>query len=128
MSKIRTSGNILLIFSSDSTLERFGFEFMTEEHVSTVRKALNDVVLPRHLANFERMLTESPSGWIAGGAEPSIADFILVPRLQWLVEPGVNEGISHTLLHGYPKVMEMMEKFMSLPAVAKYYETHAHPK
>jgi glutathione S-transferase len=90
--------------------------------------SLNDEVIPRHLAGFEKLLSESPSGWIAGGAEPSIADFILVPRLQWLVEPGTNEGISPTLLEGYPKITAMMAKFMALPAIAKYYETHAHPK
>lgn len=101
---------------------------MTEEHVATCRKALNDEVLPRHLGNFEKLLEDSPSGWVAGGVEPSIADFILVPRLQWLVEPGTNDGISTTLLDGYPKIKAMMAKFMALPAVVKYYETHAHPK
>lgn len=101
---------------------------MTEEHVATVRKDLNDEILPTHLSHFEKLLTDSPSGWMAGGATPSIADFILVPRLQWLVEPGVNEGISPTLLDGYPKVKAMMAQFMALPAVEKYYETHTHPK
>ena len=85
-------------------------------------------MLPKHLECFEKILADSPSGWVAGGEQPSIADFILVPRLQWLVEPGVNEGISTTLLDGYPKVKAMMEKFMALPAVVTYYETHVHPK
>jgi glutathione S-transferase len=110
--------------------ERFGFGFMTEDHVKTVRKALNDDVLPEHLANLEKLLQDSPSGWIAGGAEPTIADFILVPRLQWLVEPHVNEGISPHLLDNYPKLKGMMQKLMDLPAVVEYYRTHeqAHPK
>lgn len=107
-------------------LERFGFGFMTTEHVNTVRKALNDAVLPSHLQNFEKLLEDSPSGWVAGGAGPSIADFILVPRLQWLVEPGVNDGISPTLLDAYPKLKAMMDKLMALPEVVQYYETHAH--
>jgi glutathione S-transferase len=109
--------------------ERYGFGFMDETHVAAARKSLNDEVLPRHLAGFEKLLAESPSGWIAGGAEPSIADFILVPRLQWLVEPGTNEGISPTLLEGYPKITTMMAKFMALPAIVNFYKTHdAHPK
>lgn len=83
-------------------------------------------MLPRHLESFEKLLADSPSGWVAGGEKPSIADFILVPRLEWLVEPGTNEGISTTLLDGYPKIKAMMKQFMELPAVVKYYETHVH--
>lgn len=103
---------------------RFGFGFLTEEHVATVRKALNDDVLPVHLRNLENLLEASPSGWIAGGTGPSIADFILVPRLQWLVEPGVNEGISCDLLDDYPHIKGLIDKVLNLPEVLTYYETH----
>lgn len=97
---------------------------MTDEHVATVRKDLNDEVLPSHLRNLERLLEVSPSGWIAGGENPTIADFILVPRLQWLVEPGVNEGISTNLLNDYPLLTALIQKFHDLPAIKAYYEKH----
>ena len=112
------------LFLKWHSTERFGFGFLTEEHVATVRKALNDDVLPSHLRNLEKLLEASPSGWIAGGAGPSIADFILVPRLQWLVEPGVNEGISTTLLEDYPRLHGLIGKLMNLPEVVAYYEEH----
>lgn len=101
--------------------ERFGFGFMTDADVAASRKSLNDDVLPRHLSNLEKLLECSDSGWIAGGEFPTIADFILAPRLKWLVEPGVNDGISESLLDGFPRVKAMIAKFESLPAVVKYY-------
>lgn len=97
---------------------------MDEGHIATVRKSLNDDILPTHLQNFENLLEASPNGWIAGGVNPSIADFILVPRLLWLVEPDTNHGISETLLEGYPRIMKLIEQVLALPAVEKYYETH----
>lgn len=89
-----------------------------------MRKSLNDDVLPAHLRNLEKLLENSASGWIAGGTGPSIADFILVPRLQWLVEPGVNDGISPTLLDDYPRLSGLIKKVMELPEVVAYYESH----
>lgn len=94
---------------------------MTPEHVAEVRKVLNDEVLPRHLSNLEALLEESPSGWLAGDDTPSIADFVLAIRLEWLVQPGVNDGISTTLLDSYPKIKAMIAKFYALPAVVEYY-------
>lgn len=97
---------------------------MDDEHVATVRKALNDEILPGHLANFEKILADSPSGWVAGGENPSIADFILVPRLLWLVEPDTNHGISESLLEAYPRISNLISQLLALPAVVEYYETH----
>jgi glutathione S-transferase len=63
---------------------RFGFGFLAtnEAILAEVRKSLNDEVIPRHLEFIENLLVKSTTGWIANTTEPSIADFILVPRLQ----------------------------------------------
>jgi glutathione S-transferase len=98
---------------------------LDEETLSTVRKALNDEVLPRHLQNFDRLVQKSPSGWLAGGPEPTIADFMVVPRLEWLVKPGVHMGISTSLLDGYPNLLKLIKKFNDLPAIKKYYAKSA---
>lgn len=86
-----------------------------------VRKALNDDILPRHLGFLEKILTSSASGWLANTVGPSIADFVLVPRLQWLVQPGVHDGISTDLLEQYPLLLRLINKFMHLPSVDRYY-------
>jgi glutathione S-transferase len=52
---------------------------------------------------------------------PSIADFILVPRLQWLAS-GANDGISLTILDAFPHLKAVIAKLMALPAVIEYYE------
>ena len=104
---------------------RFGFDFADgrEDFRAAVRKELNDVVLPKHLAFLEKLLEASSTGWLADTERPSIADFVFVPRLQWLVS-GANDGISRDLLEGYPKVREMMRKLFALPEVKAYYEKH----
>ena len=106
-------------------LGRFGFGFLTEDHVATVRKSLNDEILPEHLRNVEKLLEESTSGWVAGTPNPSIADFILVPRLLWLVEADTNHGISESLLEGYPRICALIKQLLALPAVVAFYEKHA---
>ena len=65
--------------------DRFGFGCLDETTVSNIRKDLNDNILPRHLNFFDNLLQQSKSGWIGNTEHPSIADFILVPRLQWLM-------------------------------------------
>lgn len=88
--------------------------------VRTIRQSLNDDVIPRHLRYLEDLLERSSTGWVAGTEEPSIADFILVPRLQWLIS-GDNEGISREILDPFPRLRAMMDKLMTLPAVVAYY-------
>ncbi|KAJ1423502.1 hypothetical protein B484DRAFT_451869 [Ochromonadaceae sp. CCMP2298] len=100
---------------------RYGFGFLTPADQAACRAELNTSVLPRHLSNLELQLANSQTGWIANTPLPSVADFALVPRLQWLVEPGVNEGISPTLLEGYPLICALIEKLMALPQVVAYY-------
>eukprot|EP01051_Picozoa_sp_SAG22_P016557 SAG22_NODE_2360_length_2666_cov_1.181924_4_plen_120_part_00 len=42
-----------------------------------VKAALLGTILPKHLAFFEKLLAKSPSGWLAGTARPTIADFYM---------------------------------------------------
>jgi len=63
--------------------ERFGYSVLTPENIAVIRKELNDKVLPAQLANLEKLLQKSQTGYAAGTDEPSIADFVLVPRLEW---------------------------------------------
>ena len=100
--------------------ERFGFGCLTDELVTGVRKMLNDEVLPKHLSFFERILGESTTGWLAGTPNPTIADFVLVPRLQWL-SSGVHNGIGSDILDQFPRVQQLIEKLMQLEAIVTYY-------
>jgi hypothetical protein len=97
-------------------LGRFGFGFLGEnpDALRQVRASLNTEVLPRHLAALERIIAQSSTGWAAGTPEPTIADFILVPRLEWLVEPGAHEGLSTDLLEPCPKTRELIAKMKAL--------------
>jgi glutathione S-transferase len=122
LSLSRVPFNILLVSIHPG---RFGFGLLTDRSdlVATIRQSLNDEVLPRHLRCLEGLLEKSSTGWIAGTADPSIADFILVPRLQWLSN-GDHEGISKDVLVPFPRILAMMDKLMNLPAVVEYYSTH----
>ena len=100
--------------------DRFGFGSLTEDIVATVRRALNDEVLPKHLSFFESVLEKSPTGWLCGTEDPCIADFVLVPRLQWLAS-GVNDGISLEILEPFPQVKGLIDKLMGLEKIQQYY-------
>lgn len=104
---------------------RVGFANLDPDYRAQVRKALNDEVLPRHLQYFENFLAKSTSGWLAGGEEPSIADFLLVPRFKFLVTPGLLDGISTELLEPFPLVKALITKFYDLPAIKAYYAPKA---
>ncbi len=94
-----------------------------EEHpeiVQSVRKELNDTVFPRHLSFLEKFLVKSSTGWIANSQGPTIAEFLLVPRLQWLAS-GVHDGISTEILAKFPAIRAWIDRFGSLHAIRTYY-------
>ena len=67
-----------------------------------------------------QILGSSSSGWIAGGACPSIVDFIMGPRLEYLT--GGLDGISKDILTPFPNVAAFVTKFFSNPKIASYYK------
>jgi glutathione S-transferase len=101
-------------------VERYGFENISEETLAAARKKLNDEILPKHLEFFENFLRQSSTGWLAGTEGPSIVEFMLIPRLQWLGSPN-NPGIDANLLEAFPLLTAMMHRFLDLPAIKEYY-------
>lgn len=102
---------------------RFGFEAIGDYNgpiLQDIRKCLNDDIIPKHLQFFENLLSESTTGWLANTYYPSIADFQIVPRLQWLAEHG--EGISSDILKPFTRVNNLIDKLMNDPCVQSYYE------
>jgi len=104
--------------------DRFGFDGALggagAANTLKVEKALNDTILPKHLAFFEQLLQDSETIWIAGTEGPSIADFVLVPRLQWIAS-GVS-GVSKDILESYPGILALIDNTMKLPAVQAFYK------
>jgi Cu/Zn superoxide dismutase/glutathione S-transferase len=106
---------------------RFGFEEVLGgqdgENTAKVRKAIQEEILPRHLGFFNKVIANGGTGWAAGTEGPTIADFVLVPRLQWIKASGVAGGIigGEALFAPYPHVNALIDKLLSLPAVMKYY-------
>eukprot|EP01127_Copromyxa_protea_P021069 TRINITY_DN714_c0_g1_i3.p1 TRINITY_DN714_c0_g1~~TRINITY_DN714_c0_g1_i3.p1 ORF type:complete len:183 (-),score=37.11 TRINITY_DN714_c0_g1_i3:60-608(-) len=99
---------------------RFGFGHLTEEDFNKVRASLLNEVVPRHLNFFVRLLEKSSTGWIAGTEKPSIADFILVPRLEWLNNGSALDGEKDILEGDYAKLKELIAKFYALPEIQAY--------
>ena len=100
--------------------ERLGYGSLDDDTVVKVRKDLNDEVIPRSLAFFENLLATSSSGWLASTPGPTICDFLLAPRLDWLSNGGAGDGISLQILHKFPLLLTFLQKFNALPAVIAY--------
>lgn len=88
-----------------------------------VRQKLHDEVLPRHLSALAALLAKSPSGWLAGGDGPTIADFMIVPTLQRLrgradgPPLGLGDGLSAGLVDRHPSLVSLVDRLMALPQV-----------
>ena len=57
---------------------------------------------------LQAMLGASSSGWLAGTPEPTVADLLFAPRLCWMLHE--NDGVSPTLLDGFPLVAGLVRK------------------
>ena len=106
---------------------RFGFEEVLGgaegENTAAVRKAIQEEILPRHLGFFDKVIADGGTGWVAGTDGPTIADFVLVPRLQWIKASGIPGGIigGEELFKPFPNVNALISKLMTLPSVMAYY-------
>ena len=107
--------------SASKYSSRFGFGFLDEypDLRKIARKDLNDTILPKHLANLERTISEDAGPWLAGRTVPSIADFVVAPRLKYL-SSGAIDGISKDILNEFPKLKNLIESFHSIPEVEEY--------
>lgn len=103
--------------------ERFGFDFLNHnaDLVKEARAYLNSDTLPRHLRNMQKLMEASSTGWIGNTEQPSIADFVLVPRLKWLIS-GIHEGIDREIISIHaPLLAQLMERFYAVPQIQEYY-------
>uniref|UniRef100_A0A0G4FXK7 GST N-terminal domain-containing protein n=1 Tax=Chromera velia CCMP2878 TaxID=1169474 RepID=A0A0G4FXK7_9ALVE len=85
---------------------------------AVIIKTINDYILPRHLANFESRIAKARGEWIAHTAEPTIADFIIVSRLEWVT---TLKGINKNVLKKYPCIDAYIKRFYQIPSVIAYY-------
>ena len=102
---------------------RFGFSVLDEkpELRKDVRKILNDSIVPRHLQNLERTIDLSVGPWLGKRVEPSIADFIIAPRLKQLMG-GSTDGITKEVFKSTPKLVSMVDAFYALPSVTEFLD------
>jgi glutathione S-transferase len=103
---------------------RFGFgeDVMTEQNVASVTARINSEILPRHLGFLEAILKAGGTGWLAGTAQPTIADYFWVPSLKavesgWAGDPEI--------LKAFPGLTALMARFAALPDVQAYYASRA---
>mmetsp|Transcript_49127 Transcript_49127/g.97636 ORF Transcript_49127/g.97636 Transcript_49127/m.97636 type:complete len:243 (+) Transcript_49127:45-773(+) len=70
---------------------------------------------------FEKMLTESTTGFVVPEAGLTVADLSYFCFLN-LIRSGFVEGLAPDLFSGYPKIMEHKERVAKIPAIKEYYE------
>ena len=84
-------------------------------------EALNDVVLPKRLAQLEGMLVRASDGPYVCGARMTIADLNLYVFASGVLDgSGVPPGISTELLRGCPRIRALVEHIEAHPKVAEW--------
>lgn len=101
--------------------ERFGFGVLNEAEGAAVLAAAtaecSTLVIPRHLATLAKQLEAGGTGWLAGTAKPTIADYAwataLKPLPGWCGNPAVFAEV--------PALVAYVDRFYALPEITAYY-------
>lgn len=99
---------------------RFGFS-PDDETRAKIFQCISDEILPRHLKNIEKQIQDSPTGWIAGTTEPSVADFLWFCHFYSGIPEKTEYSDKVRSLEDYPTLKAFVEKMLTLEAVAKFY-------
>jgi glutathione S-transferase len=95
---------------------RFGID-LDDDAKAKAFEAISTEILPRHLANIEKLLKASSSGWIANTQEPSPADFVWYSRLTDYIPEKKELSDKIKSLEDYPACKEFVKKFETLEAI-----------
>jgi glutathione S-transferase len=103
--------------------DRSGLSAMDDAALATAEAALNEEVLPRHLRQLEALLGASESGWVAGTARPSPADFAWGSQLHELRSGNMAPMLRASLLAPdvAPRANALVDKLLALPEAKTYY-------
>jgi glutathione S-transferase len=106
--------------------DRFGFGFLGDEaHAAQLAAAVeanNGEVIPRHLATLAKHVEAGGTGWLAGTAGPTIADFAWVPVLAAIADGWTGDAAA---LDATPALVALKDKFYALPEIKAYYDAKA---
>ena len=78
-------------------------------------------IVSKVMGFYTDLLRKGGTGWLAGTPEPTIADFVLVPRLEWLFSGDVSDRIIESELGKYPAIAALINKFNGDPKIKAYY-------
>jgi len=104
--------------------ERMGFAALEGPALAAVEAALRTDVVPRHLGFLEKALAASTTGWVAGTARPSAADFAWATQLRDISVNQHSAFLTKELLEPLPAARAFLARFLALPEVAAYYTAH----
>eukprot|EP00750_Incisomonas_marina_P000351 INCI10262.1.p1 GENE.INCI10262.1~~INCI10262.1.p1 ORF type:complete len:289 (-),score=46.40 INCI10262.1:82-852(-) len=109
---------------------RFGYQHLSAEVQAEAAKHIIEEVFPLRLTQFERLLEQSPTNWIAGTQGPSIADFVLALHLKGLEEGSElrdqnKARLAGIVSKGFPRLTQLLKDFFAVPAIAAYYARSA---
>merc|ERR1712166_1692650 len=105
---------------------RLGFGILEQPEGAAVLAAAESAnvteVIPRHLGTLNAQLVSGGTGWLAGTAQPSIADFFWAPWLSWMESyQWCGDGVD--VLANTPELASWLKRFYDLPSVVSYYQS-----
>lgn len=106
--------------------ERFGFGVLDREEgaaaLASATASNVTEVIPRHLSTLSAQMVAGGTGWLAGTAQPSIADFFWAPWLAW-IKSSQWCGDEADVLASTPELASWLKRFYELPSVVSYYQS-----
>lgn len=101
---------------------RWGWDDYKDEDDKKARrsKIAAEVMTPK-LEILEKALQGSSTGWVAGTAGPSIADFALAVSIGW-VNGGIVDGVESGYMDKFPGISEYLKRFAEVEEIKAYYE------
>ena len=101
---------------------RWGWDDYKDDDDKKARrsKIAAELMTPK-LEILEKALQASSTGWVAGTAGPSIADFALAVSIGW-VDSGIVDGVEAGYMDKFPGISDNLKRFSEMPEIKSYYE------
>lgn len=100
--------------------DRFGMKSMSAEDQQKYKDEVNRDNIPMNFELLVKILKANGNGWLAGTANPSIADLAWGAILEAVYRGWT--GVGKSAFDNFPDLVAYLERYWALPTVKNFYE------